>query len=93
MWELRPTMGAAWELHLAAAFGRPRAALKTRPGAATRSCAGQPLNFSMGAADSVGAVSQPLPAAAKHMGAAFNTVGAAAAAKFDLKSQIFYKFS
>ena len=35
VWELRPTMGAAWELHLAAAFGRPQAALKTRPGAAS----------------------------------------------------------
>lgn len=35
VWELRPTMGAAWELHLAAAFDRPGAALKTHPGAAS----------------------------------------------------------
>lgn len=35
VWELRPTIGAAWELHLAAAFGRLGAALKTRPGAAS----------------------------------------------------------
>lgn len=55
MWELRPTMGAAWELHLAAAFGRP--------GAADGSCA-------MGAVNFVGAAIQPLPAAAKRMGAA-----------------------
>lgn len=62
MWELRPTIGAAWELHLAAAFGRP--------GAAAGSCAGPAVKFSHGSCKFVGAVIQPLPAAAKRMGAA-----------------------
>ena len=52
-WELRLIIGAAWELHPAAALGRPGAAsnfgpgscVYVRPGAAHGSCAGPLSNF------------------------------------------------
>lgn len=101
-------MGAAAGSCMAAAFGRPGAASNSEPGscayvrpaAADGSCAGPLSNFTMGAANFVGAATQPLPAAANFMGAAselhkhiFANEKLQPLPKFDTKCQIFAKIN